>query len=64
LNEEARKQLAEDDASLTLVVGDVTSKLDELSKVDVRDVEVLDLGVELDGVSKISRSELFGKLTL
>jgi hypothetical protein len=64
LNEEARKQLAQDDAGLTLVVWDITSKLNELREVDVRDVEVLDLGVELDGVSKISRSELFGKLTL
>jgi hypothetical protein len=64
LNEEARKQLAEDDASLTLVVGDVTSKLDELSKVDVRDVEVLDLGVELGRVSKILRWKVSRKPTL
>jgi hypothetical protein len=64
LNEEARKQLAEDDASLTLVVGDVTSKLDELSKVDVRDVEVLDLGIELGRVSKILRWKVSRKLTL
>jgi hypothetical protein len=47
LNEEAGDQLAEDDTSLTLVVWDVTSVLDELGEVDVGDIEVLDLRVEL-----------------
>lgn len=64
MNEEAGKQLAQDDTGLTLVVRDITSKLDELREVDICDVKVLDLRVELVRVSKISRSELFRKLTL
>ena len=55
LDEEAGSQLAQDHTRLTLVVRDVTSKLDELSEVDIGDVEILDLGKELEQPSTIRR---------
>ena len=53
LDEEATDELAEDDAGLALVVGDVAGVLDELRHVDVGDVEVSDLGDELWSASDL-----------
>jgi hypothetical protein len=53
LDEEAGDDLAEDDAGLRLVVGDVAGVLDQLGEVDVRHVEALDFGHELESISII-----------
>lgn len=64
LDKEAGENLAQDNASLTLVVRDVTSELDELGKVDIGNVKVLDLGVKLETVSRLSQNLMTGEIYL
>lgn len=47
MHEKSCEQLAEDDACLGLVVGDVAGVLDQLGKIEFAHVEVADLGDEL-----------------
>lgn len=63
LDEEAREDLAEDDACLRLVVRDVAGELYELREVDVGDVEAADFGDELlpQQLVPVSVTEGFGK---
>lgn len=49
LLEETADQLAEDDAGLGGVVGDVAGVLDELREVDLVEGEAVDLGLDLVG---------------
>lgn len=48
LGPEAGEETAEDNASLVLVVWDITCVLNELGQIDVVDVEIADLGLELN----------------
>jgi hypothetical protein len=64
LDEEAGENLAQDNTSLTLVVRDITSELDELRKVDIGNIKVLDLGVELEAVSRLLQKLMIGGFTL
>lgn len=50
LDEEAGDELAEDDAGLACVVGNVAGVLNQLGHVDLVEREALDLGDELEGV--------------
>lgn len=47
MHKKSREELAENDAGLGLVVGDVAGVLDELGKIEFAHVEVADLGDEL-----------------
>lgn len=62
LDEEAGDELAEDDAGLAGVVGDVAGVLDQLGHVDLVEGEALDLGEELDrGESNPCQQSLRGR---
>lgn len=47
MHKKSCEELAENDAGLGLVVGDVAGVLDELGKIEFAHVEVADLGDEL-----------------
>lgn len=47
MHEKSCEQLAENDARLGLVVGNVAGVLDQLGKIEFAHVEVVDLGDEL-----------------
>lgn len=60
LGEESSDDLAEDDASLRLVVWDVAGVLDELREVDLRESEAFDLGDKLRALKVNKGKEEFG----
>lgn len=64
LDKEAGENLAQDNASLTLVVRNITSELDELGEVDIGNIKVLDLGVKLETVSQLLQKLMTGELYL
>lgn len=49
LGPEAGYQTAEENASLVLVVWDISCVSDELGQIDIVDVELANLGLELNG---------------
>lgn len=64
MHKKSCEELAENDAGLGLVVGDVAGVLDELGKIEFAHVEVADLGDELflkgggDGVLEFFRMRI------